>query len=350
MFFAAGFNINMEPELAFKCYEATGMTFLFAQKYHTAMKNAAPVRKELGIKTIFNILGPLTNPGNIKGQMLGIFDGDLTHSVAEVLLKLGRERAIVVHGEDGLDEITTTGSTSVSEVRNGIVIDYIIHPLDYGIPLCMAGEIIGGDTVKNAAIIKGIFKGKQGAGISNIMDTVKEIRKLSSVPLLYLVYYNCIFRYGIEKFMSECEASGIDGLIIPDLPLEERSELSALADHSNVYLIPMVAPTSEERIEKIVRNGKGFVYCVSVAGVTGVRDKIDTDIKAYMDTVGTYSPIPKIIGFGISSAEMARNFKDMCDGVVVGSAIIKKIAEQPNLEVAIDVLSSFVRELKEGLG
>ena len=249
-----------------------------------------------------------------------------------------------VNKEKALLTFVTAGDPSLEET-----IEQVLAMEKAGADIIELG-IPYSDPLADGPIIQASSQRAMAAGISNIMDTVKEIRKLSGVPLLYLVYYNCIFRYGIEKFMSECEASGIDGLIIPDLPLEERSELSALADNFNVYLIPMIAPTSEERIEKIVRNGKGFVYCVSVAGVTGVRDKIDTDIKAYMDTLGSYSPIPKIIGFGISNAEMARNFKDMCDGVVVGSAIIKKLAEQQNKDEAIEVLISFVRELKEALG
>jgi anthranilate phosphoribosyltransferase len=158
-----GFNINMETSDAESCFEETGMAFLFAQKYHIAMKNAAPIRKELGMRTIFNILGPLTNPANIKGQVLGVFDGDITHTLAEVLLKLGRERAMVVHGMDGLDEITTTGCTKVSEVKEGRVIDYIINPEELGIPISTIDEIAGGEANENAKIILDILKGKKGA-------------------------------------------------------------------------------------------------------------------------------------------------------------------------------------------
>ncbi|WP_127836648.1 anthranilate phosphoribosyltransferase [Clostridium prolinivorans] len=157
-----GFNIDFETKISEQCLKETGMTFLFSQKYHPAMKNAAPIRSELGIRTIFNILGPLTNPADIKGQVLGVFDINLTHILGEVLLKLGRERALVVHGNDGLDEITTTTITTVTEVINGKVIDYTINPLDYGIPLCTKEEIKGGNSKENAAIILNIFKGEKG--------------------------------------------------------------------------------------------------------------------------------------------------------------------------------------------
>lgn len=157
-----GFNINIDPNISERCIRETGMTFLFAQNYHPAMKHAALVRKQLGTRTIFNIIGPLTNPANIKGQVLGVFDRDLTHKLGQVLLKLGRERALVVHGDDGLDEITITTKTTVTEIKEGKIIDYAINPQDYGIPVCKKEDIQGGDAKENARIILDIFKGKKG--------------------------------------------------------------------------------------------------------------------------------------------------------------------------------------------
>ncbi len=157
-----GFNINVEPEQAEKCLREKGMTFLFAPNYHLAMKNVAGIRQELGIRTVFNMLGPLSNPADIKGQVLGVYDGALTNTIANVLLKLGRERALVVHGDDGLDEITTTTTTMVSEVRDGMVRDYKINPEDLGIKLSKPEDLEGGDSVENAAIIFAILKGVKG--------------------------------------------------------------------------------------------------------------------------------------------------------------------------------------------
>jgi anthranilate phosphoribosyltransferase len=157
-----GFNIEVDTIESEQCLKETGMTFLFAQKYHPAMRHAGPVRKELATRTIFNILGPLTNPADIKGQVLGVFDGNLTHCLAEVLLRLGRERALVVHGKDGLDEITITSDTVVSEVKEGKVTDYVISPGDYGISLCSAEDLKGGDARENAGIIVDILNGKKG--------------------------------------------------------------------------------------------------------------------------------------------------------------------------------------------
>ena len=157
-----GININVEPEEAVKLIEEKGMAFLFAQSYHLAMKNAAAPRREIGTRTIFNILGPLTNPAFVKGQILGVFSKDLTNTVAKVLGKLGAERALVVHGEDGLDEITTTGFSYVSELKDGIVFDYKIYPEDFGIKRATIEEISGGTAKDNASIILNVLKGAKG--------------------------------------------------------------------------------------------------------------------------------------------------------------------------------------------
>ncbi|MBU3218014.1 anthranilate phosphoribosyltransferase [Clostridium estertheticum] len=157
-----GININIDPSLAANLIEEKGMAFLFAQNYHSAMKNAASPRREIGTRTIFNILGPLTNPAFVRGQTLGIFSKDLTNPVAKVLRNLGSERALVVHGEDGLDEITTTGFTYVSELKNGIVTDYKIYPEDLGIKRTILKNIVGGSAKDNAAIIFNVLKGEKG--------------------------------------------------------------------------------------------------------------------------------------------------------------------------------------------
>ncbi|MDF2503826.1 anthranilate phosphoribosyltransferase [Clostridium sp.] len=157
-----GFNIDIDTEKAKKLIDKNGMAFLFAQKYHSAMKNVGPVRKQLAIRTVFNILGPLTNPAFVKGQVLGVYSKKLTHTLAEVLLKLGSEKAMVVHGGDGLDEITTTTDTYVSEIREGKVIDYKIKPEKLGIPLAKVEDIKGSSAKENAGIIIDVLEGKKG--------------------------------------------------------------------------------------------------------------------------------------------------------------------------------------------
>lgn len=157
-----GLNIELESEDAARCIEEKGMAFLFAQNYHKAMKHVAGTRKVLGIRTIFNILGPLTNPGFVKGQILGVYDKSLTNTMANVLLNLGSEKAMVVCGEDGLDEITTTAATHVSEIRDGRVVDYIIYPEELGISTASPDEIKGGSAKENAEAIMEILGGAKG--------------------------------------------------------------------------------------------------------------------------------------------------------------------------------------------
>lgn len=190
---------------------------------------------------------------------------------------------------------------------------------------------------------------KNGTTISKIMQCVKSIRVNTEIPLVYLVYYNSVFKYGINRFIEECQKVGIDGIIIPDLPIEERKEILNIADKFEIALIPLIAPTSKERIEKIVTNASGFIYCVSTNGVTGTRSEIDTDIKAYMDTVSKFTDIPRAIGFGISSAKMAKELKEYCDGIIVGSAIVKKVDETENTEEMLKNVKGFVSEVKKVL-
>ncbi len=160
---ALGVNIEVTPKRMELCLREAGIGFLFAPLLHGAMKYAAPVRGAIGIRTIFNILGPLTNPAGATCQVLGVYDDRLTELMAEVLLRLGGERAFVVRGEDGLDELTLTGSTRVTELSEGKVRTYYVSPEDFGLTRCAPEALAGGDAAKNAAIILDIFKGKKGA-------------------------------------------------------------------------------------------------------------------------------------------------------------------------------------------
>ena len=159
---ALGVNLNIEQEHLSECLDEIGIAFLFAQKLHPAMKNVAQIRKDLGVETIFNILGPLTNPAMATHQMIGVYNRDLVQPVAEVLKNLGLERGLVVHGSDGLDEVTTTGSTFVSEFNGKEVLSYEIHPQELKIPLSSLEELKGGDLKKNVQIAEEILNGKKG--------------------------------------------------------------------------------------------------------------------------------------------------------------------------------------------
>lgn len=159
---ALGVNINMDVSHLEACLEEVGIAFLFAQKMHPAMKHAAEVRKHLGVETIFNILGPLTNPAQATHQVMGVYADELVEPLANVLGNLGLQRALVVHGHDGLDEITTTTTTHAAEYFNGKVKTYTISPEDYKIPLAKLSDLKGGDVAENKRIIVKILVGEKG--------------------------------------------------------------------------------------------------------------------------------------------------------------------------------------------
>jgi anthranilate phosphoribosyltransferase len=162
LFASLGVRIDVPPETAGRCIDENGVGFLFAPMLHKAMKHAAGPRREIGVRTLFNILGPLTNPAGAKRQVLGVFDGALTEKLAEVLKRLGSEHVLVVHGGDGLDEITLTGSTSVAELKDGSIGTYSIDPGDFGLERAGAETLKGGDPETNAAIALSVLKGVKG--------------------------------------------------------------------------------------------------------------------------------------------------------------------------------------------
>lgn len=167
---ALGANINLEPEKCVELLENTGFCFFFAQKYHTSMKYVGPIRKELGFRTVFNILGPLTNPVHPKRQLLGVYDGSLVEPLAVVLNSLGIKNGMVVYGQEKLDEITAVGPTSVCEFENGEYKTYEITPEDFGFERCSKEDLVGGTPEENAQITRDILSGKeQGAKRNTVL-------------------------------------------------------------------------------------------------------------------------------------------------------------------------------------
>ena len=160
---ALGVKIDISPETVGLCIDEVGMGFLFAPALHGAMKHAGPTRKEIGIRTVFNLLGPLTNPAGSKHQVVGVPDADFVEKLAAVLGRLGAKHALVVHGEDGLDEITLTGESRVAEWVGGKVRSYYVDPEEYGMALCEPAALKGGDAAANAAITREILSGAKGA-------------------------------------------------------------------------------------------------------------------------------------------------------------------------------------------
>ncbi len=159
---ALGVNIDQSPELAVKLLKEVGMCFFFAQKYHTSMKYVGPIRKELGFRTVFNILGPLTNPSSPKSYLLGVYDEYLVEPLAQVLINLGVKRGMVVYGQDKLDEISLSSATTVCEFKDGWFKSFVIKPEDYGFERCTKEDLKGGTPEENAAITRAILKGEKG--------------------------------------------------------------------------------------------------------------------------------------------------------------------------------------------
>lgn len=168
---------------------------------------------------------------------------------------------------------------------------------------------------------------RAGCTTDKLFDMLARVSPKVNVPLVFLTYLNPIFTYGKEKFMARCVACGISGLIIPDMPYEEKNELASVCKQYGVDIISMIAPTSQERISMIAKEAQGFVYCVSSMGVTGVRSEITTDIGEMLTLVKSATETPAAVGFGVSSAEQAAAMAKIADGVIVGSAIVSMIAE-----------------------
>jgi anthranilate phosphoribosyltransferase len=159
---ALGVDIAADPAVVERSLETVGIAFFFAPTFHPSMRHAAPVRRELAVRTAFNLLGPLTNPAGTRHQLVGVPHSELTELIARALLLLGSERAWVVHGADGIDEMSTTGHTKVSECRDGAVSTFYVHPSDFGIPKSERRELQGGDAATNAAIVRGVLGGEKG--------------------------------------------------------------------------------------------------------------------------------------------------------------------------------------------
>ncbi|GAA4709001.1 anthranilate phosphoribosyltransferase [Brevibacillus fulvus] len=175
---ALGIPISLDPQSAAQCLERTNLCFLFAPLYHQAMSHAAGPRKELAVRTVFNLLGPLTNPAGAEKQLLGVYDSTLLSTVAQVLRQLGVKRALVVTGSDGLDELTVTGASKVAELKDGTIREYEVEPEQFGLRRYTIEQLRGGDPHANATMIREIFAGKRGAG--------RDIVLLNAGAILYL--------------------------------------------------------------------------------------------------------------------------------------------------------------------
>lgn len=211
----------------------------------------------------------------------------------------------------GDPDLETTRKAVVEACNNGADL------IELGIPFSdptAEGPVIQGANVRALA---------GGVTTDKIFDLVVELRKEVSTPMVFMTYVNVVFSYGAERFISKCKEIGIDGLILPDLPFEEKEEFEPVCDKYDVDLISLIAPTSENRIAMIAKAAKGFIYIVSSLGVTGTRTEIKTDLESIVKVVRENTDVPCAIGFGISTPEQAAKMSAVSDGAIVGSAIVK---------------------------
>lgn len=166
-----------------------------------------------------------------------------------------------------------------------------------------------------------------GTTTDKVFALAEELSKEADIPLVFMTYLNVLFKYGYDKFLENAKNSGISGVIVPDLPFEEKEELRSVADKYGIDVISLIAPTSESRIQMIAKEAKGFIYEVSSLGVTGVRSEIKTDLRAITESIKAVTDIPVAIGFGINTPEQAARVCEYADGVIVGSAIVKIVAQ-----------------------
>ena len=186
-----------------------------------------------------------------------------------------------------------------------------------------------------------------GMTTDGVFDIVRRVREKTNIPLCFMTYANPVFHYGYDRFFGKCQELGVDGIIVPDIPYEEKEEMESVAKNYGVDVISMIAPTSESRIQMIAKEANGFIYVVSSMGVTGVRSSITTDLGSMVESIRKVTDTPCAIGFGISTPEQAKNMAAISDGAIVGSAIVK-IIEKYGKEAAPH-LAQYVKEMKAGV-
>ena len=215
--------------------------------------------------------------------------------------------------------------------------------IEIGIPF--SDPIAEGPVIQDANVRA--LSAPGGCTTDMVFDMVARVSKKVSVPLVFLTYLNPVFHYGYEPFFAKCEEVGINGIIIPDMPYEEKGELNEIARRHQVDVISLIAPTSEQRIQKIAADAEGFIYLVSSMGVTGVRSEIKTDLDSMIAAIRKVTDVPVAVGFGINTTDQAANIAKIADGVIVGSAIVKMIAQYGTH--AEQHIYTYVRMMKEAV-
>lgn len=245
------------------------------------------------------------------------------------------KKAFIAFVTCGDPDLETTAAVVREAVANGADL------IELGIPFSdptAEGPVIQGANLR--ALTGGVTTDK-------IFEMVRTLRQDVTVPMVFMTYANVVFSYGAERFLGICKEIGMDGIILPDLPYEEKDEFLPVCHAYGIDLISLVAPTSENRIAMIAKEAEGFLYIVSSLGVTGTRSEIKTDLKSIVEVVRENTDIPCAIGFGISTPEQAQKMAGISDGAIVGSAIVK-IIEKYGKESPAHV-GEYVKEMKEAL-
>ena len=235
----------------------------------------------------------------------------------------------------GDPDLVTTAAAVRAAVRNGADL------IELGIPFS--------DPTAEGPVIQGANLRALSGGINTdmIFSFVRGLRSDVTVPMVFMTYANVVFSYGAEKFISTCAEIGIDGLILPDIPYEEKEEFLPLCHQYGVDLISLIAPTSQNRVGMIAREAEGFIYLVSSLGVTGERSSINTDLSDIVRTIRENTSVPVAVGFGISTPEQARAMASLSDGAIVGSAIVRLLEKHG--KDAPEYIGEYVKSMKDAI-
>lgn len=253
--------------------------------------------------------------------------------MTEIRKAFENKKAFIAFITAGDPDLETTEKLIYEMEKNGVDL------IEIGIPF---SDPIAEGVVIQEADIRSLAN---GTTTEKIFDMIEKIRPNVHIPLVFMTYLNVIFGYGSDKFISRCKDIGINGLIVPDMPYEEKEELAPYCKKYGVELVSLVAPTSHERITKIAEDAEGFLYIVSSLGVTGVRSEIKTDINEIVSLAKSVSDIPCAVGFGISTPEQAAEMCEKADGAIVGSAIVKIIAKYGR--DSIPYVAEYVKSMSE---
>lgn len=263
----------------------------------------------------------------------------MTNRIEELFagLKQRHEKGLITYITAGDPDLSTTHELVLVMAESGADL------VEIGVPF--SDPVADGPTIQQASQ-RALAAGTTPA---MIIDLVRSLRPKTEIPIVLMTYYNPVYRWGPAAFAAAAAAAGADGLIVPDLPVEEASVLRTACDAHNLALIPLVAPTSTPaRIEAIASQARGFIYCVTVTGVTGARSRIETDLAPVVATIRRCTPLPVALGFGIAGPEAARSLAPLADALVVGSALVNLVASHRGTKLLQEV-KAFCRCLKEAL-